>query len=180
MVALADAAAAEASFGRQRDTNGGALTALVFAARQNCIECAKLLLDAGANVNQTTNYGWTPLLTATQNRNYKLASLLLDRGANPDLKNNGGWSPLYLATDNRNIEIGDYPTPKADMDQLEFIKFLIAKGADVNVRVCGTRSAPGLLAPVTPRKRAPTSPCNGCRKTEPRPSSAPRNPVTWT
>ncbi len=140
VVALADAAAAEFSFGRQRDTNGGALTALVFAARQNCIECAKVLLDAGANVNQTTNYGWTPLLTATQNRNYKLAALLLERGANPNLKNNGGWSPLYLATDNRNIEIGDYPTPKADMDQLEYIKLLIAKGADVNVRVCGTRS----------------------------------------
>jgi uncharacterized protein len=142
VVALADAAAAEFSFGRTRDTNGGALTALVFAARQNCIECARILLDKGANVNQTTNYGWTPLLTATQNRNYKLASLLLERGANPNLKNNGGWSPLYLATDNRNIEIGDYPTPKADMDQLEFIKLLIAKGADVNVRICGTRSVP--------------------------------------
>jgi ankyrin repeat protein len=146
VVALADAAAAEFSFGRTRDTNGGALTALVFAARQNCIECAKVLLDSGANVNQTTNYGWTPLLTATQNRNYKLAALLLERGANPNLKNNGGWSPLYLATDNRNIEIGDYPTPKADMDQLEYIKLLIAKGADVNVRVCGTRSVPPACA----------------------------------
>ena len=140
-VAAADAAAAELSFGRQRDTNGGALTALVFAARQNCIECAKILLDAGANVNQTTNYGWTPLLTATQNRDYKLGALLLERGANPNLRNNGGWSPLYLATDNRNIELGDYPTPKADMDQLEYIKLLLSKGADPNVRVCGNRPA---------------------------------------
>jgi ankyrin repeat protein len=154
-VAAADAAAAEFSFGRQRDTNGGALTALVFAARQNCIECARILLDSGANVNQTTNYGWTPLLTATQNRGYKLAALLLERGANPNLKNNGGWSPLYLATDNRNIEIGDYPTPKADMDQLEYIKLLLAKGADPNVRVCGTRvGQPGPLANATPA-------CNG-------------------
>ncbi len=139
-VAALDAAALEAAFGRTRDTQGGALSPLVFAARQNCIECAKLLLDAGANVNQTTNYGWSPLLTATQNRNYKLASLLLDRGANPNLKNNGGWSPLYIATDNRNIEIGDYPTPKADIDHLEYIKLLLSKGADPNIRVCGTRS----------------------------------------
>ena len=160
VVALADAAAAEFSFGRQRDTNGGALTALVFAARQNCIECARILLDSGANVNQSTNYGWTPLLTATQNRNYKFAALLLDRGANPNLKNNGGWSPLYLATDNRNIEIGDYPTPTADMDQLEYIKLLIAKGADVNVRVCGNRpvqAAQGAPAPLA--NAAPT--CTG-------------------
>ncbi len=146
-VAALDAAALEASFGRTRDADGGALTPLVFAARQNCIECAKILLDAGANVNQTTNYGWTPLLTATQNRNYKLASLLLDRGANPNLKNNGGWSPLYLATDNRNIEIGDYPTPKADMDHLEYIKLLLAKGADPNIRICGTRSNPAATDP---------------------------------
>lgn len=139
VVAAADAAAAEAAFGRTRDTNGGALTPLVYAARQNCIDCAKILLDAGADVNQTTNYGWTPLLTATQNRNYKLAALLLDRGADPNKRNNGGWSPLYVATDNRNIETGDYPTPKADMDQLEYIKLLLAKGADPNIRVCGTR-----------------------------------------
>ena len=146
-VAALDAAAAEAAFGRTRDTNGGALTPLVFAARQNCIECAKILLDAGANVNQTTNYGWTPLLTATQNRNYKLAALLLDKGANPNLKNNGGWSPLYIATDNRNIEIGDYPTPKSDIDHLEYIKLLLSKGADPNIRVCGTRSNPAATDP---------------------------------
>ncbi len=147
VVAAADAAAAEAAFGRTRDTQGGALTPLVFAARQNCIECAKILLDAGANVNQTTNYGWTPLLTATQNRNYKLAAFLLERGANPNLKNNGGWSPLYLATDNRDIEMGDYPTPKADMDQLEYIKLLLSKKADPNIRVCGTRSNPNGTTP---------------------------------
>jgi uncharacterized protein len=140
VVALADQAAADAAFGRTRDTNGGALSPLVYSARQNCIECARILLDAGADVNQTTNYGWTPLLTATQNRNYKLASLLLERGANPNLRNNGGWSPLYIATDNRNIEMGDYPTPRADMDHLEYIKLLLAKGADPNIRVCGTRS----------------------------------------
>jgi ankyrin repeat protein len=137
--ALDDAAAA-ASFGRGNDSDGGGLTPLVFAARQDCLECAKELLDAGANVNQTTHYGWTALLTATQNRHYKLASYLLEKGANPNISNNGGWSPLYLATDNRNIEGGDYPARKPDMDHLEYIKTLIAKGANVNVRVCGIRS----------------------------------------
>ena len=142
VVAQADAQAADFSFGRTRDQDGGALTALVYAARQNCLECARALLDAGANVNQTTHYGWTPLLTATQNRNYKLAAFLLERGADPNLKNNGGWSALYLATDNRNIEKGDYPTPRADMDHMEYIKLLVAKGADVNVRICGVNSTP--------------------------------------
>src|SRR5579863_916600 len=139
--ALDDAAAA-ASFGRGNDSDGGGLTPLVFAARQDCLECAKALLDAGANVNQVTHYGWTALLTATQNRHYKLASYLLEKGANPNISNNGGWSPLYLATDNQNIEGGDYPARKPDMDHMIFIKALLDKGANVNVRVCGIRSTP--------------------------------------
>jgi ankyrin repeat protein len=143
-VAAADAAAAEFAFGRTRDTDGGGITPLVFAARQDCMECVKELLAAGADVNQQTHYGWTALLTATQNRHYKIGAYLLDHGANPNIKNNGGWSPLYLATDNRNIEGGDYPVRKPDMDHLEFIKLLLAKGADVNVRVCGTQSTPAM------------------------------------
>src|SRR5262249_12829764 len=54
-------------------TGGGGLTALVFAAREGDQESAKQLLDSGADVNQTTEYGWTPLLTATNNRHYRLA-----------------------------------------------------------------------------------------------------------
>jgi ankyrin repeat protein len=121
---------------------GGELTPLVFAARENCLECAKILLDAHADINQTSKYGWSPLLTATQNRHYQLATFLLERGANPNISNGGGWSPLYIATDNRNIEGGDYPVRAPDMDHLEFIQRLIDHGADVNIRVCGTASTP--------------------------------------
>ncbi len=122
------------------NSKGGELTALVIAAREDCLECAKILLDAGADVNQATKYGWTALLTATQNRHYKLASFLLDHGANPNLANKGGWSPIYLATDNRNIEGGDYPVRTPDMDHLAYIKTLIDHGANVNQRVCGSAS----------------------------------------
>jgi len=116
-------------------SGGGGLTALVFAAREGDLASAKLLLDAGADVNQTTEYGWTPLLTATNNRHYVFGKFLLDRGADPNKANKGGWTPLYLATDNRNIEGGDYPVPKPDMDHLEYIKVLLGHGADPNGRV---------------------------------------------
>jgi ankyrin repeat protein len=49
--------------------------------------------------------------------------------------NKGGWTPLYLAVDNRNIEGGDYPVPKPDLDHLDLIKALLAKGANPNAKV---------------------------------------------
>jgi ankyrin repeat protein len=121
--------------GRAPVKDGGGLTPLVYAVRANDLDSVKALLETGADVNQVTSYGWSPLLVATQNRFYKLGSYLLDHGANVNLPNKGGWTPLYLTTDNRNIESGDYPVRKPDMDHLEYIKLLLAKGADVNARM---------------------------------------------
>jgi ankyrin repeat protein len=115
-------------------SGGGGLTALVFAAREGDLESAKFLVEAGADVNQTTEYGWTPLLTATNNRHYKLAEYLIEHGADVNRANKGKWTPLYLATDNRNIEGGDFPVPKPDLDHLEYIKFLLDHGANPNAQ----------------------------------------------
>jgi len=114
---------------------GGGLTAMTFAAREGDLESTKLLVAAGADINQTTEYGWTPLLTATNNRHYQLATWLVEHGANVNLQNRGGWTPLYLATDNRNIEGGDYPVAKPDMNDLDFIRGLLDHGANPNLRV---------------------------------------------
>ncbi len=113
----------------------GGLTPLIFAARQGDLATVKVLLDAGANVNEMSEFGWTPLLVATQNRYYQLGAYLLRHGANPNLANEGGWNPLYIATDNRNIADGDYPVRKPDMDHLDFIKLLLAAGANPNLRM---------------------------------------------
>ncbi len=124
-------------FGRggPREPDGGELTALVYAARAGHIEAARVLLEAGADVNQVSRYGWSPLLAATQNRNYQLAKFLIENGADVNIANKGGWTPLYLATDNRNLEGGDYPTRRPDMDDIEFITLLLDEGADPNARL---------------------------------------------
>ena len=119
---------------RERPITGG-LTALVFAARHGDIDTVRTLLDAGADVNQVTEYGWTALLTATQNRYYRLGKYLVEGGADPAIANRGGWTPLYIATDNRNIENGDYPTRQPDMEHMAYIELLLDHGADPNARM---------------------------------------------
>jgi ankyrin repeat protein len=121
--------------GEEREPDGGELTSLVYAARSGSVEAARVLLETGADVNQTTRYGWSPLLAATQNQNYQMAKFLIENGADVNLANKGGWTPLYLATDNRNIEGGDYPTRTADMDSLEYIKLLLDTGASPNTQM---------------------------------------------
>ena len=113
----------------------GGLTPLIFATRQGDFATVKMLIEAGADVNQVSDYGWSALLVATQNKYYRLGEYLLQQGANPNLANGGGWNPLYIATDNRNIEAGDYPVRKPDLDHLEFIQALLAAGADPNQRM---------------------------------------------
>ena len=114
---------------------GGGLTPLVLAAREGDLDSARILLDHGADVNQLTYYGWSPVLAATNNRNYRLGRFLIESGADVNIANAGGMTPLYLATDNRNIEGGDYPVPRPDMDHLEYIRILLENGADPNARV---------------------------------------------
>src|SRR6185312_1452906 len=113
----------------------GGLTPLIFATRQGDMATVQALLKAGAQVNETSTYGWTALLDATQNRFYQIGVYLLDHGADPNIANDGGWTPLSIATDNRNIEGGDYPTRKPDMDHLDFIKRLFASHANPNLRM---------------------------------------------
>ncbi len=119
----------------ERQPDGGELTALVYAARSGSIDAARALLEAGADVNQVTRYGWSPLLAATQNRNYQMGRFLIEQGADVNIANKGGWTNLYLATDNRNVEGGDYPTREPDMDHLEYIRLLLDSGANVNARL---------------------------------------------
>ncbi len=115
--------------------DGGEFTPLVYAVRANAMDVVDVLLEAGADVNQVTGYGWSPLLAATHNRNYQLAAHLIENGADVNIAHNGGWTPLYLATDNRNAEDGDYPIRQPDMDHMEFITLLLESGADVNARM---------------------------------------------
>ena len=115
----------------------GGMTALLFAARQNDEATAKILLDAGANINLGAADGTSPILVAVMNGHYALANFLLEHGANPNLADGKGRAALYAAVDMRNLEWSTRPAPpeKDAMTELELINALMAHGADLNQRL---------------------------------------------
>ena len=122
--------------GEQPPTPGG-MTALSFAAREGRLEAARLLLDAGADVNAREANGISPLVMALTNRHTAVAALLLSRGADPNAADWWGRTPLWSAVDMRNLDL-DSRTFENGVERapvLELIEALIAKGADVNARV---------------------------------------------
>lgn len=60
------------------------LTPLMIAADSNCLEAAKILLQAGVDVNARTEEGVTALFFAAQNGHTKMMQLLQDLGATGD------------------------------------------------------------------------------------------------
>ncbi len=120
-------------------TQGGA-TALLLTARGGYVDAAKMLVAAGANVNQISAGDRTsPLLIATINGHFDLAQWLLEQGANPNLAAHNGVTPLYAALNVMWAPRALYPQPRAYNQQrttyLDFMKALLDKGADPNVRL---------------------------------------------
>lgn len=118
----------------------GGMTALHYAARDGRIDAVKLLLQAGADVNQLTlGDHSSPLLVAIINGHYDLAMFLLARGANPKLASEDGAAPLF-ATINCEWALRTwYPQPTAYQQQqtsyLELMEALLKAGAEPNARL---------------------------------------------
>ena len=135
-----------------RSTAG--FTPLLFAVREGRIEVVKSLLKAGVDVNETWHgykkapkYAFRPagkeqtgpsaLILAVANAHYELASVLLDAGADPNLAPQG-WTALHEITWVRKPGTGsNNPAPhgSGNMDGLELVKRMAAKGANLNAQM---------------------------------------------
>jgi ankyrin repeat protein len=118
----------------------GGLTALHFAAREGYRDAVRALITAGANVNQSSaGDETTPLLIAVINGHFDTAEMLIEAGADVSHGSAAGVTPLYAALNVQWAPKSMYPQPRAHTQQrlnyLEFMKVLLAKGADPNVRL---------------------------------------------
>lgn len=133
-------------------------TAMLFAVREGQIDVVQTLLEAGADVEDTLPViekmrestsvrpdatGLNAFLLAAANAHYELAGLLVDRGADVNVASRG-WTALHQVSWVRKAGIAgsNNPSPKGSgtMSSLEFVRKIVAAGADVNARV--TRRPP--------------------------------------
>jgi len=103
-------------------------TALLWVAYHDDIECADLLLRAGAKPNLATDLGVTPLWQASENGSSAMVKRLLAAGADPNLALLSGETPLMVGSRS------GYP---------DVVEQLLAKGANPNVH--GTRGQTALM-----------------------------------
>lgn len=115
----------------------GGFNALLFAARQGCLDCVKALVGRGARIDDADPEGVTPLILAVNNFHFDTGSWLLSRGANPNLWDWWGRTALWCAVDLNTVPRGG----RADMPSLDrttslqMIEQLLRAGANPNLQL---------------------------------------------
>lgn len=122
------------------------MTPLMYASYLDNYEIARYLVEEkGADINAKNEYGWTALTYASDEGHLNMVKYLVDNGADIDSE---------ALTVTRNLEIFEYLLEKGNVDinsvgylgmtalslssieegDLEMFKYLLKKGADVNVK----------------------------------------------
>jgi uncharacterized protein len=116
----------------------GGLTPLLFAARENCLACLPVLIEAGADVNATTPDGISPVVIALINGHFDVAGALLEAGTDPNLADYTGRTALYAAIDFNTMVKSNRPAPKVIENRLtglDVARLALEHGADVNAQL---------------------------------------------
>jgi uncharacterized protein len=125
---------------RPKDMNQGGFTALLYAAREGCIECARHLAAGGANLNLPDPHRVTPLNMALLNLHFDFAAYVIDAGADIEKWDLYGRTPLYLAADTNTLPVmgngAMVVLPSADEHTaLDIARKLLEAGANPNIQL---------------------------------------------
>ncbi|HEY4214220.1 MAG TPA: ankyrin repeat domain-containing protein [Steroidobacteraceae bacterium] len=122
---------------RPKDMHHGGFTALLFAARESCIECAKELLRNKADPNLVDPDGVTPLIEALLNIHWDFAKFMIQSGADVNQWDMYGRTPLYAAVDMNTLPKGRrVELPALDTTSgMEIINMLLDRGANANAQL---------------------------------------------
>jgi uncharacterized protein len=127
---------------RPKDMNRGGFTPLLYAARESCIECARVLLQGGADIDLSDPERVSPLNLALMNLHFDFAKFLIEAGADVDRWDFYGRTPLYNAVDMNTLpplghrDGGRNDIPSADATTpLEIVEQLLEAGANPNIQL---------------------------------------------
>lgn len=103
-------------------SNENGISPLGWAALENAVDAAKLLIEYGVDVNKTTDENESSVLAlncTSTSISLKMVKLLVESGADVDKGNSGKVTPLMFAINKGEVDV---------------VKYLISKGANVNAR----------------------------------------------
>jgi ankyrin repeat protein len=125
-------------------------TPLLFAAREGRLEVVRVLLKAGVSANEAIETekagkrapleGMSALYLAVENGHFELAMELVRAGADPN-DQRSGFTPLHVVTwvrkPNRGDDEAGQPPPEGSgkLTSLQFVRQIVASGADINARL---------------------------------------------
>ncbi len=122
---------------RPKDMNKGGFTPLLYAAREGCVECARRLVEAGADIDLHDPDRTTPLVLAIMNMRFDTAAYLIEAGADVDKWDLYGQSPVYAAVDLATLPRGGRPDiPSTDTTSaMDVLAMLLERGANPNLQL---------------------------------------------
>ena len=135
-----------------RQRGGNINTELIQASRNGRTETVAMLLEKGADMNATDNYGETVLQWASENGHTEIVKMLLEKGADVNAKRNCGNAALssasyggYTEIVTMLLEYGAIVNAEdnhgwtalqlaSENGRIETVAMLLADGADVNAK----------------------------------------------
>ena len=127
---------------RAKSMDTGGLTPLLYATRENCVECVRVLISHGVDVDQPDPDRVSPLTMSIMSSNWDISKQLLDAGAEVNQWDIYGQTPLHAIASRRENATRTSIDPLNVSTGTEILQRLLDGGANVNMQLF-TRSADG-------------------------------------
>ena len=124
---------------RAKRTNAGGFTPLMYAAREDCLECINVLIQSHVDLDEPDPDGVAPVTIAILNNNWDVAARLIEAGCDVNQWDIYGRGPLFAAIDSnvdapgsRNAGPIDPPNKTTGFD---VVRMLLDHGANPNMQL---------------------------------------------
>jgi ankyrin repeat protein len=123
--------------GRPKNLDSGGFSPLLYAARENCMACVKVLLAHRADIDLPDPDGVTPLHVAIMNANWDLAKQLIEAGADVNQWDIFGEAPLFTAIGKHTQINGGRGSidPLNKTGGMTIVEMLLERGANPNMQL---------------------------------------------